>query len=203
MLTKQGIFNRGQKSQENLNANHDQTYATQSAQKLQNEHDLMPGHLAAIASATKTLINSPSFDDPSPEVPIIGIDIAPSRPAAINRLLVGPDVKLKGAEIDDCDTLVVEGRVDAIMDSRVIQISEKGSFTGKVGIDIAEIRGFFDGELTARDQLIIYATGKVSGKIRYGKIHIEEGGELTGDVASIKCCSENASQNNLKVNANG
>ena len=26
-----------------------------------------------------------------------------------NRLLVGPDVKLKGAEILDCDTLVVEG----------------------------------------------------------------------------------------------
>lgn len=203
MLTKQGIFNRGHKSQENLNANNEQTRETQTVQKLQHEHDLMPGHLAAIASATKTLINSPIADAPPTEVPIIGMAIAQSRPAAINRLLVGPDVKLKGAEIDDCDTLVVEGRVDAVMDSRVIQISENGSFTGKVGIDIAEIRGFFDGELTARDQLIIYATGKVSGKIRYGKIHIEEGGELSGDVASIKSSSENASNDHFKRNKTG
>jgi cytoskeletal protein CcmA (bactofilin family) len=85
------------------------------------------------------------------------------------RLIVGPDVKLKGAEILDCDTLVVEGRVEATMDSRVIRIADKGSFSGKVSIDVAEIHGTFEGELTARSQLIIHATGKVSGKIRYGK----------------------------------
>lgn len=99
-----------------------------------------------------------------------------------SKLIVGPNIKLKGVEITDCDTLVVEGRVEATMDSRVIQIAEHGAFKGAAGIDIAEIRGEFDGELTARDKLVIYATGKVSGKIRYGKIVIEEGGQLTGDV---------------------
>lgn len=102
-----------------------------------------------------------------------------------NRLMVGPDVKLKGAEILDCDTLVVEGRVEATMDSRVINIAANGSFSGKVGIDVAEIHGRFDGELTARSQLIIHATGRVSGTIRYGKIKIEEGGEISGDVRSL------------------
>ena len=71
------------------------------------------------------------------------------------------------------------------MDSRVIQIAEKGAFSGKVGIDVAEIHGHFDGELIARNQLIIHASGRVSGKIRYGKILIEEGGELSGDISSI------------------
>lgn len=99
-------------------------------------------------------------------------------------LIVGPDVKLKGAEILDCDTLVVEGRVEATMDSRVIRIAENGSFSGTVCIDVAEIYGNFDGELTARDQLIIHSTGRVSGKIRYGKILIEAGGEVSGDVQS-------------------
>ncbi|MBI3094980.1 MAG: polymer-forming cytoskeletal protein [Rhodocyclales bacterium] len=102
-----------------------------------------------------------------------------------NRLMVGPDVKLKGAEILDCDTLVVEGRVEATMDSRVINIAGNGSFSGKVGIDVAEIHGRFEGELTARSQLIIHATGRVSGTIRYGKILIEEGGEISGDVRSL------------------
>ena len=102
-----------------------------------------------------------------------------------SRLIVGPDVKLKGAEILDCDTLVVEGRVEATIDSRVIRIAEDGAYEGTVGIDVAEIHGRFEGELTARQQLIIHATGRVSGKIRYGKILIEEGGEISGDVQSL------------------
>jgi len=104
---------------------------------------------------------------------------------SVSKLIVGPDIKLKGAEITDCDTLVVEGRVEASMDSRVIQIAENGVFVGKAGIDIAEIRGRFEGELTARKQLVIRATGKVSGKVRYGKVAIEEGGEISGDIAAL------------------
>lgn len=101
------------------------------------------------------------------------------------RLIVGPDVKLKGAEILDCDTLVVEGRVEATMDSRVIRIAENGSFAGTVSIDIAEIHGTFEGELTARSQLIIHSTGRVSGTIRFGKLVVDEGGELCGEINVI------------------
>ncbi len=99
-----------------------------------------------------------------------------------SKLIVGPNIKLKGVEITDCDTLVVEGRVEATMDSRVIQIAECGAFKGSAEIDIAEIHGEFDGDLTVRQKLVIYATGKVTGKIRYGKVVIEEGGQIAGDV---------------------
>lgn len=99
-----------------------------------------------------------------------------------SKLTVGPNIKLKGVEITDCDTLVVEGLVEATMDSRLMQISERGAFKGSAEIDIAEIHGQFEGDLTVRQKLTIYATGKVSGKIRYGKVVIEEGGQLTGDI---------------------
>jgi cytoskeletal protein CcmA (bactofilin family) len=102
-----------------------------------------------------------------------------------SRLIVGPDIKLKGVEITDCDTLVVEGRVEASMDSRVVQIAENGVFSGTVSIDVAEIRGIFEGELTARKQLVIFSTGRVSGRIRYGNIRIEEGGEIAGEVSTL------------------
>lgn len=101
------------------------------------------------------------------------------------KLVVGPGVKLKGAEIQDCDTLMVEGRVEATMDSRFIQIADQGSFDGKVNIDVAEIRGRFSGELTAREQLIVHSTGRVSGTIRYGRIVVHEGGEVSGDIKSL------------------
>ncbi|NJD25461.1 MAG: polymer-forming cytoskeletal protein [Betaproteobacteria bacterium] len=129
------------------------------------------GDSAAAPGATKTGTTLPAE--------------ATGHPSSEARLIVGPDVKLKGAEILDCDMLVVEGRVEATMDSRVIRIAEQGSFTGKVSIDVAEIHGCFEGELTARQQLIVHATGRVSGKIRYGKLVIDEGGELCGDINTL------------------
>ena len=100
-----------------------------------------------------------------------------------SKLTVGPNIKLKGVEITDCDTLVVEGLVEATMDSRLMQIAEIGAFKGSAQIDLAEIRGSFEGDLTVRDKLVIHATGKVTGTIRYGKVVIEEGGQLSGDIS--------------------
>ena len=102
-----------------------------------------------------------------------------------SKLIVGPNIKLKGVEIDDCDTLVVEGRVEATMVSRAIQIAESGAFSGKVDVDVAEIRGEFQGEMTARKRLVIHASGRVAGKIRYGKMLVQEGGEMSGDIAAL------------------
>ncbi|MDB5884811.1 MAG: hypothetical protein JWR74_982 [Polaromonas sp.] len=99
-----------------------------------------------------------------------------------SKLTVGPNIKLKGVEITDCDTLVVEGLVEATMNSRVIQIAEQGAFKGSAEIEIAEIRGEFNGNLVARQKLVIYATGKVTGTIRYGKLVVEEGGQISGDI---------------------
>ena len=99
-----------------------------------------------------------------------------------SKLIVGPNIKLKGVEITDCDTIAIDGRVEATIDARVIQISEQGAFKGSAEVDIAEIRGDFEGDITVRQKLVIFASGKVSGKVRYGKVVIEEGGQLSGDI---------------------
>jgi cytoskeletal protein CcmA (bactofilin family) len=41
--------------------------------------------------------------------------------------------------------------------------------------------------------LVIRETGKVSGTIRYGKIRIDEGGTVSGDVASTEDAAAEAS----------
>jgi cytoskeletal protein CcmA (bactofilin family) len=101
------------------------------------------------------------------------------------KLVVGPEIKIKGVEISDCDTLVVEGRIEATLDSRVLEITEHGVFQGTIAVDNAEIRGRFEGELTVRKQLVIHATGKCSGKIRYSKIKVEEGAEIAGEISML------------------
>jgi cytoskeletal protein CcmA (bactofilin family) len=119
-----------------------------------------------------------------PAQPIPEPAIRPEEGAG-SRLIVGPNIKLKGVEIDDCDTLVVEGRVEATMVSRALQIAEGGSFRGNVDIEVAEIRGAFDGELTVRGRLVVHATGRINGKVRYGKLLVQEGGEVCGDVGTL------------------
>jgi len=124
---------------------------------------------------------------PAPSDPLTAR--AEPRPAADERreakLVVGPQIKIKGVEISDCDTLVVEGRIEATLDSRVLEITENGVFQGTIAVDNAEVHGRFEGELTVRKQLIIHATGRVSGKIRYAKIKVEEGAELAGDLQML------------------
>lgn len=127
---------------------------------------------------------APAKAEPAPVAATSSASAAGSSaaPEGGSKLTVGPNIKLKGVEITDCDTLFVEGLVEATMDSRVIQIAEQGAFKGTAEIDIAEIHGSFDGNLTVRQKLVIYATGQVTGKIRYGKVVIEEGGQLSGDI---------------------
>ena len=136
-------------------------------------------------AAATPAAHHPASATPAAHAPAAAAPVVPAEDSAGSKLIVGPNIKLKGVEIDDCDTLVVEGRVEATMVSRAIQIAENGAFNGKVDVDVAEIRGTFQGEMTARKKLVIHASGRVSGKIRYGKVLVQEGGEVSGDVGAL------------------
>jgi hypothetical protein len=49
-------------------------------------------------------------------------------------------------------------------------------------LEEAEIQGRFESNLVVRKRLLIKASGRVSGTIRYGQIEIECGGQISGDV---------------------
>ena len=104
------------------------------------------------------------------------------REVETRKLIVGREISLSG-EITACDRLVVEGSVEAnLANCRDIDIAESGLFKGSASIDDAEVRGRFEGTLNVRRRLLIRATGKVTGNVRYGQIEIECGGQISGDV---------------------
>ncbi len=84
------------------------------------------------------------------------------------RMTVGPGIKLKG-EVSDCDTLVVEGSVEATLTSEVLEVAEGGTFSGTATVTDAEVHGRFEGELTVTGVLQIRSTGHVTGTIKYGR----------------------------------
>ena len=112
---------------------------------------------------------------------------AVSRPSNLSspegkKLIVGREIQLSG-NISACDKLVVEGRVEAeLQDCRQIEIASTGTFKGSAAIDMAEISGNFEGTLTARDILIVRSSGRITGTVRFGKLEIERGGEVVGDI---------------------
>lgn len=144
-----------------------------------------PEPIRSGTAATPAQTSQPQPSAAAPVATVAALAPSASSSGGGSKLTVGPNIKLKGVEITDCDTLLVEGTVEATMNSRVIEIAEQGAFRGSAEIDIAEIRGQFDGNLTVRQKLVIHSTGQVTGKVRYGKLVIEEGGQLCGDVQSV------------------
>jgi cytoskeletal protein CcmA (bactofilin family) len=104
--------------------------------------------------------------------------------ADVHRMVVGREIRLSGT-ISACDQLLVEGTVEAdLKDCDDLQIAEMGLFKGSATIGEADIRGRFEGTLVVRD-LVIRASAKVTGKIRYAGLQIERGGQISGDVVAI------------------
>ncbi|SCA56422.1 conserved hypothetical protein [Candidatus Terasakiella magnetica] len=100
-------------------------------------------------------------------------------------LTVGREISLRG-EITSCETLIVEGQVDAkITDARVLDVPNGGVYTGTAHVEEAFISGVFDGELYAYKTLTVKSGGRVKGDVRYGRIVIEEGGEIAGSMSTL------------------
>ena len=102
-----------------------------------------------------------------------------------NCLTVGENISLSG-EITSCDKLIVEGNVKVnLTNAEIIEISSSGNFKGSAKVETAQINGYFEGKLEVKGVLQIQKEGRVSGSVRYGKIVIESGGEISGDMASF------------------
>ena len=147
----------------------------------------MPVRPAAETSPVRPASEARVAEMPRRFAPAEAAAPAPARKAEtaeLRTLIVGREIALSG-EITSCDRLVVEGSVEAnLANCRDIDIAESGLFKGSASIDEAEIRGRFEGVLTVKKRLLIRATGKVIGTVRYGQIEIERGGQLSGDVQS-------------------
>ena len=114
------------------------------------------------------------------------LNLPGARPVEEGRkLVVGRDISLSG-EIKACEKLIVEGQVSAnLKDCTVLEISASGLYEGAAQVDRAEISGRFEGDLTVKGSLTLRATGRVSGKLRYGDMEIERGGKIIGTLEEI------------------
>lgn len=121
-----------------------------------------------------------------PSAPARRIDRPRTNEVESRRLIVGRDIQLNG-EITACDKLIVEGHVEITLPgARVLEISPSGFFKGAAEVDEADISGRYEGDLIARERLIVRSGGRIHGTVRYGRIVIESGGEISGDMQTLE-----------------
>ncbi len=101
-------------------------------------------------------------------------------------LVVGRGISVQGT-VQDAERLVVEGTVEATMINGLTELSiaHGGIFKGEVEVDEAEVAGTIDGTLTARQSLIIRASGRVLGTARCRRLQVEDGGQITGRIEML------------------
>jgi cytoskeletal protein CcmA (bactofilin family) len=115
--------------------------------------------------------------------------VAPRRPspdglpsAPGQRLVVGRDIVLTG-EIEACESLIIEGRVEGeITDTRYLEIAESGRFKGSAAVEECVVAGACEGDITVAGLLTVRSKGRIKGKVRYAEIELQRGGRLSGEV---------------------
>ncbi len=144
-----------------------------------------PIRSTALPGAHFTDRESPPLETPREPPPDNAAAEAPGAEDS-RRLVVGPQIALNG-EIRACDTLVVEGRVDAdLRECEALEITPSGRFKGSAAVDYCDLNGAFEGELTVRKLLLLRAGGRMTGTLRYGEIEIERGGKIIGQADSLE-----------------
>ena len=96
-------------------------------------------------------------------------------------LLIGNGVTITGSIKAD-NEMTIQGTLDGDVECHCLMVSKSGIIKGKVKTESMTIEGKAEGEITVNDLLQIKSTGTVNGKVIYGKIEVEDGGKLIGEI---------------------
>lgn len=109
-----------------------------------------------------------------PKMP--GQDLVPS-----GTLVIGPGINITG-NIDACDTLIVEGRVETTVEARRLEIRPGGHFQGEATVAEAEIHGRYNGKLKVSGTLVLGRQGRIKGSTKYAALQVNKGGQISGEI---------------------
>ena len=96
-------------------------------------------------------------------------------------VVVGKGAKISG-EITNCSQVEIEGALEGNVVAEAVIIRAGGWLKGKVHSDRAEVHGTLEGQIQVQEHLDIRSTGQVSGELAYGRLSVESGGRLAGNI---------------------
>jgi cytoskeletal protein CcmA (bactofilin family) len=83
-------------------------------------------------------------------------------------------------------TLIVHGSVTGMIKCGSLEILQEGDVDANVEAESVSVAGKFQGEMFCSGRLNILSTGTVIGEIAYGRLSIQSGGQLAGNLTRSK-----------------
>jgi cytoskeletal protein CcmA (bactofilin family) len=123
----------------------------------------------------------PALVPPTPHEPAEPSAGADTRPLH-GDLVLGSGARLSLAERFDGDRAQVDGELCGSLKVRQFVLGRGARMQGHVSCDSAQVRGRFEGELRVRGKLIVFASGKIEGKVRFAEVQVWKGGDISGNV---------------------
>lgn len=99
-------------------------------------------------------------------------------------LRIAADTEL-AADIRNCRRLEVHGSLDGDVMAEDVIVHEGGRVSGRLRTNSLEIKGLIEGDVVVRNLITIRKSGIVTGDVRYGRMLLEPGGELTAKVKNV------------------
>lgn len=99
-------------------------------------------------------------------------------------IFIGEGVKASGS-FNVPGKALINGSLDGELIADELTVGPHGKLTGKVQVRRADVHGESHDSITASEHLIIRSTGQIHGVAAYGKIEIERGGVITGNIAPV------------------
>ena len=101
-------------------------------------------------------------------------------------LIVTEDTVIRGVtEMRNCRQLEVHGYVEGDVSARNVLVHKTGRLFGTVKTDTAEIHGTVQGDVVVKNLIDIRSSGNVSGNVKYGRLALEMGGNLTAEMRNV------------------
>lgn len=101
-------------------------------------------------------------------------------------LVVTADTIIRGVtEMQNCRQLEVYGFVEGDISAKSVLVHKDGKVLGKLKSDSAEVHGTLQGEVVVKNLIDIKSSGDVSGNVQYGRLALEEGGNLSAEMRNV------------------
>lgn len=99
-------------------------------------------------------------------------------------LVIGEEAILKG-EIKNCREIEIYGYVEGLLEADKVTVHPEGRLFGTVKADTADVHGQVQGNVRIKQLIAIWRTGSVAGNVKYGRLAMEEGADLSATVRNV------------------
>ena len=100
-------------------------------------------------------------------------------------LIIGEGASIKG-EIKEENEITVQGIIEGDITCKDLIVGKTGSIKGKIQAHTLYVEGNVEGEIDIQELLKLMSSSRVSGKITYGSLQVNEGGKLISESVQFK-----------------